>query len=235
MDASTQRPGVISATAKLLSFRLTAEEFRGFGRAHLLFGLVCTWVVGMGRWWDDSRAGWLQHLGVGSVVYVFILAGVLWAIARPLGPRRWSYVHVLTFVALTAPPAALYAIPVERLYGMETARGLNVLFLLVVASWRVALLLFYLVRHGGLRLFPALVAALMPIVAIVFTLTALNLEKAAFETMGGMRGTPSANDGAYVVLTLLTVLSVLLLPLLFIAYVYLSSRARARVEDDENT
>lgn len=225
---------MVSTAARLLTFRLTAGEFRGFGRAHLIFGLACTWAVGAGRWWDDPRAGWLQHTGLGSVVYVFILAGVLWAVARPLRPRRWSYAHVLTFVALTAPPAALYAIPVEMLYGMETARGLNVLFLVVVAAWRVALLLFYLVRHGGLGLFAAVVAALLPVAAVVFALTLLNLERAAFETMGGMRGTPSANDSAYAVLVLVTYLSVLLVPVLAIAYAVLFLRARERAGEDES-
>jgi hypothetical protein len=228
MDDSTHSRGLVATAARLLTFRLTAGEFRGLGRAHLLFGLACTWVVGAGRWWDDPRAGWLQRTGLGSVVYVFILAGLLWGVARLLRPRRWSYEHVLTFVALTAPPAALYAIPVEMLYGLEAARGLNVLFLFVVASWRVALLIFYLRRHGGLGHFPAAVAALLPIVAIVFTLTALNLERAAFVTMGGLRGERTANDDAYVFLILLTYLSVLLLPPLAVAYAYLVVRARPR-------
>lgn len=234
MDSSTHNRGVISTAARLLAFRLTAEELRGFGLAHLLFGLACTWAVGAGRWWDDPRAGALQHTGLGSVAYVFILAGLLWVVALPLRPRRWSYRNVLTFVALTAPPAVLYAIPVEMLYGMEAARGLNALFLFVVASWRVALLVFYLRRGGGLGRFPAVVVTLLPIVAIVFTLTALNLERAAFETMGGLRGERTANDTAYAYLTLLTYLSVLLLPPLVIAYGYLVVRARARVEDDES-
>ena len=234
MDDSTQSRGVLSTALRLLTFRLTAGEFRGFGRAHLLFGLGCTWAVGAGRWWDDPDAGMLQHLGLGSLVYVFVLSGLLWLVARPLRPRGWSYRHVLTFVALTAPPAALYAIPVEMLYGMEAARGINALFLLVVASWRVALLVFYLMRHGGLGLFPAGVSTLLPIAAIVFALTALNLERAAFATMGGMRGEPTANDSAYALLTLLTILSALLLPPLLIAYLYLAVRARGRAGEGEN-
>jgi hypothetical protein len=233
MESPTHR-GVLSTTARLLTFRLTAGEFRGFRAAHMLFGLACTWAVGAGRWWDDPRAGLAQHLGVGSVVYVFALAGLLWAVVRPLRPRRWSYRHVLTFVALTAPPAALYAVPVEMLYGMETARGLNALFLLFVASWRVALLVFYLGRHAGLSRTAAGVATLLPIVAIVFTLTALNLEKAAFETMSGMRGERTADDTAYAFLTLLTYLSVLLLPPLVIAYAKMIVNAYYHVDVGED-
>jgi hypothetical protein len=235
MDEQTHSRGVFATTVRLLTFRLTVEEFRDFSLSHLLFGLACTWVVGAGRWWDDARAGLLQHLGVGSVVYVFILAGLLWVVARPLRPRRWSYKHVLTFVALTAPPAALYAIPVEMLYGMETARTLNVLALFVVASWRVALLVFYLRRHGGLTMTASVVATLLPIVAIVCTLTLLNLERAAFATMGGLRGEPTANDTAYAYLTLLAMLSFTLLPVLFIVYVVVCVRARRRVSDAEDS
>jgi hypothetical protein len=231
MSSQPNSRGVVATTARLLTFRLTAEEFRGFRPAHLLFGLICTWVVGAGRWWDDPRAGLPQHLGVGSVIYVFVLAGLLWGVARPLRPRGWSYGHVLTFVALTAPPAALYAIPVEMLCGMETARGLNVLFLFVVASWRVALLVFYLRRHGGMSLTASGVATLLPIVAIVCTLTGLNLERAAFETMGGLRGEPTANDTAYAYLILLSVLSFLLLPVLIVVYVVMWLKARDRVEE----
>lgn len=233
MSSQPYSRGVVATTARLLTFRLTAEEFRGFRTAHLLFGLACTWVVGVGRWWDDSRAGFLQHLGVGSVIYVFILAGLLWCVARPLRPKSWTYRHVLTFVALTSPPAALYAIPVEMLYGIETARGLNVLFLFVVASWRVALLVFYLRRHGGLSPTATAVTTLLPIVGIVCTLVMLNLEQAAFETMGGLRGKPTANDSAYAFLTLLAVLSFLLLPVLLIIYVIVWGKARTRVNDDE--
>lgn len=233
MNEQTHTGGVVATAARLLTFRLTEGEFRGFRTAHLLFGLACTWVVGAGRWWDDPGAGLLQHLGVGSLVYVFVLAGLLWVVARPLGPRRWSYGHVLTFVALTAPPAALYAIPVEMFFGLEAARTLNVLALFVVASWRVALLVFYLRRHGGLSVTASVVATLLPIVAIVCTLTVLNLERAAFATMGGLRGEPTAHDTAYAYLTLLAMLSFTLLPLLLIVYAVVWWRARDRVADAE--
>lgn len=222
--------GVVATAARLLTFRLAAGEFRDLGRAHLLFGLACAWVVGVGRWWDDPRAGLLQHLGVGSVIYVFVLAGLLWLTARPLRPRGWSYVHVLTFVALTSPPALLYAIPAEMLFGLEPARGFNVLSLCVVASWRVALLVFYLRRHGRLSPAAAGVATFLPVAAIVCALAWLNLERAAFETMGGLRGEPTANDSAYALLTILAVLSFMLLPVLLVVYAVVWGRARRRAE-----
>ena len=64
-------------------------------------------------------------------------------------------------------------------------------------------------------------------------LALLNLERAAFETMGGLRGEPTANDGAYAFLTLLAVLAFLLLPVLLAVYVVVWLKARARAEGEE--
>lgn len=85
---------------RLLSFRATAEDYARFGAQHLRLALLLTWLVGMGRWWDDPRANMVQKLGVGSLLYVLFLALVIYGVTLPLRPRRWSYVHVLTFVPL---------------------------------------------------------------------------------------------------------------------------------------
>jgi hypothetical protein len=53
-------------------------------------------------------------------VYVFVLALVLWLFVAPLRPRHWSYRNVL-FIGLTAAPAFLYAIPVERMMSLDMA------------------------------------------------------------------------------------------------------------------
>jgi hypothetical protein len=204
---------------RLLTFRLTSEEFDGFGNGHLIAGLLCTWIVGIGRWWDDPGANILQHLGAGSVVYVFVLALVLSLVLVPLRPKRWSYKHVLTFVSLTSPPAILYAIPVERFTELSTARSINVWFLGIVASWRVALLLFYFTRSSGLSILVAVLATLLPIMAIIVTLTALNLERAVFDIMSGLRESGTANDEAYSVLFGLSLLSVLLFIPVLIGYI----------------
>ncbi|MGB4990711.1 MAG: hypothetical protein WBO10_15845 [Pyrinomonadaceae bacterium] len=173
--------------------------------------MVCTWIVGMGRWWDDPGANFLQHLGVGSLVYIFVLAFILLLIAAPLDPENWTYKHVLTFVALTSPPALLYAIPVERFIDLSSARTLNVWFLATVATWRLALLLFFFKRIGGLSLFASIVFTLLPVLAIVVALTALNLERAAFNVMGGLRDSGTSNDEAYGVLFGLGLISMLLI------------------------
>jgi hypothetical protein len=60
---------VLRTTVLLLTFQLSKKEFDELDSRHLAFGLVCTWLVGMGRWWDDPGANLLQHLGLGSVIY----------------------------------------------------------------------------------------------------------------------------------------------------------------------
>ncbi len=135
---------------RFLTFRASPKELQNLGWGHLAAGLLWTWAAGIGRWWDDPMAGPLQMLGVGSVAYVFVLALVLWLVTLPLRPAKWSYFQVLTAVCLTAPPAILYALPVERWVSMSTATWLNLAFLAVVAAWRVSLWVTYLIRAGQL-------------------------------------------------------------------------------------
>lgn len=209
---------LLRTTGRLLTFQLSKEEFAQLDSRHLIFGLICTWVVGMGRWWDDPGANLLQHLGLGSVIYVFVLAGILLLVAAPLIPDNWTYKPVLTFVALTSPPAILYAIPVERFTELDVARSLNVLFLTIVATWRLALLLFYFKRAAGLSVFASVIVTLLPIMVIITTLTILNLERAVFDIMGGLRESGTSNDQAYGVLFGLTMFSMLLIVPTFLCY-----------------
>ncbi|HEX7314393.1 MAG TPA: hypothetical protein VF297_10745 [Pyrinomonadaceae bacterium] len=228
MSEKVTASNILSAAIRLLTFRITRAELLQLDYRHLAFGVACTWIVGIGRWWDDPGASLLQHLGIGSIVYILLLSFLLWLIIWPLKPQDWSYRHVLTFVALTSPPAILYAIPVERLTSLGTARLLNVWFLAIVAAWRVALLFFYLSRHARLSAFPIAVAALLPITLIVVTLTVLNLERAVFDVMGGLRAGGTANDSSYGVLVALTFLSMLLFIPLVLCYIFLSVWARMR-------
>jgi len=221
MSQTTTVTDVPRTVFRLLTFRISREELLQLNSKHLVAGLVLTWVVGIGRWWDDPGANLLQHLGAGSVIYIFLLALLLWLVIWPLRPVDWSYRHVLTFVSLTSPPAILYAIPVERFAGLGTARTLNVWFLALVAAWRVALLCFYLSRHARLTPFRISVAALLPITLIIVSLTVLNLERAVFDLMGGLREPGTANDGAYAVLLTLTLFSTILFIPLVICYIFL--------------
>ena len=214
-DSPPTNSNIFRTVARLLTFRLTQKEFLELSRGHLVFGLVCAWLAGMGRYWDDPGAHLLQRLGVGSVIYVFALSLFLWLLIWPLRPQNWSYRNAVTFVSLVAPPAMLYAIPVERWFTLSAATKINILFLAVVATWRVALLVFYLRRYARLEPLAVGIAAILPLTVIVVTLTALNLERAVFEVMAGIDSNPTANDGAYAVLFLLSAFSFLaFLPLL---------------------
>ena len=202
---------------RVLSFRISREEMLTFQQSDLVVGVIFTWLVGMGRYWDDPRAHFLQHLGVGSVIYIFILSFFIFILLKPFKLNDWSYRNLLTFVSFTSLPAILYAIPVERYFAMHIAAEINVYFLLTVAVWRVALLIFYLRRYALITWFQTTVATLLPLTLIVTSLTVLNLERAVFQIMGGIQENTS-NDSAYIVLNLLTVLSVVLLGPVLMSY-----------------
>jgi hypothetical protein len=212
-----QRPSVLGTAVRVLSFRASREELSSLDGRHLAFGLVATWIVGMGRYWDSPDAALLQRLGLGSVIYVFVLSLLLYLIVWPLKPVDWDYRRLLTYVTLTSPPAILYAIPVERYYELSVAQTMNMWFLGVVAIWRVALYATYLVRVPRIGTWGVVVATLLPLTMIVTVLTMLNLERAVFEIMSSMQTPGTASDGAYAVLVLLTILSMTaFLPLLAI-------------------
>jgi hypothetical protein len=209
---------VLRTALRLLCFRSSREELLALDRRHLAFGLVCTWLVGMGRYWDDPGARMLQHLGLGSVIYTGVLSAFLWLLVWPLRPEGWSFERLLTFVTLVSPPAALYAIPVERFLELDAARSANAWFLAVVATWRVALLVFYLTRLAQLRWYAVLVATLLPLTMIVTALSALNLERAVFDIMGGMHSSGTSHDTAYGIVIGLTLLAWLAIGPLLLAY-----------------
>lgn len=207
------------AIGRVLTFRASRNEYCDAGPTRVVVGLLLTWLAGVGRHWDDPRAKLVQRLGVGSVAYVFALAFVLWLIVAPLRPQDWSYRRVLTFVSSTAPPAFLYAIPVERWMSTSAAATANIWFLAVVAAWRVALLFRYLRSFACLGPVRIAVVGLLPLAMIVSALTALNLQHVVFRIMGGLRDSErSPHDGAYGVLFVLTVLSVYAAVPLVLAY-----------------
>jgi hypothetical protein len=221
--------GVVATAARLLTFRVTRDELLGLDRRHLAFGIAVTWLVGIGRTWDNPRATLMQHTGLGSVVYVFVLSALLWAVVAPLRPDAWTYRRLLTFVTLTAPPGLLYAIPVEKFLSMSAARSMNMWFLLVVAAWRVALLAFYLTRLARLRWYQVLVTGLLPLTLIVTALALLNLDHVVFSLMGGLSDKPSPNDDAYAIVVMLSLLSTLAFPPLVLLWGAFAFAARKRI------
>ena len=226
---------LLSDQWRLLTFRNPGPAIRDHWRSYLGFGLVCTWLAGIGRYWDNPKAHLWQHLGLGSIVYVFILALLLYWLLKPLRPRNWSYRNVLLFTTLTAMPALLYAIPVERFMTLPAAQSTNAWFLGVVATWRVTLLFIFLRRVAGLGGLAVFVAVLLPIVLIVVALTLLNLEHVMFNIMAGIHEQErGGNDMAYQVVFSITVYSALAAPVLLIAYAWLVIKARnsSRERDD---
>ncbi|WP_046757093.1 hypothetical protein [Kordia jejudonensis] len=202
---------------RLLTFKLTREEMLQFTKQHFYLGLIGTWIVGMGRYWDDPGASILQHLGLGSVIYIFALALFIWLILLPFKVEKWSYFTVLTFISLTSFPAIFYAIPVEKFLSLETANTMNVWFLAIVAFWRLALLYYFLKHFTKLSIGNIITVTLMPICLIIATLTILNLHRVVFSVMGGMRN-PTPHDTSYLVLMLLTGISLVLSIPLVVAY-----------------
>jgi hypothetical protein len=221
---------VLTTEAKLLTFRRAKPDMARLGNLYLGFGVLCTWLAGIGRYWDNPRAEIWQHLGLGSLAYIVVLAAFLWLLILPLRPKNWSYKGVLTFVGLTSPPGLLYAIPVERFFSLATGQAINVWFLAVVATWRVALLFLYLKRASALSGLSVIVATLLPLTLIVSALAALNLEHVVFRIMGGLaEDERSANDSAYMALLMLTWFSFWAAPVLLFVYGALSwSRWRDR-------
>ncbi len=205
--------------ARFLTFRPVSSAVHTHWQAFLAFGLVFTWLAGIARYWDNPRAYLWQHLGFGSIAYVFVLALVIWLLLAPLRPKNWSYRNVLLFITLTAPPAILYAIPVERFMAADAAGAANAWFLAVVAAWRVSLFAVFLHRVGGLRAGAVVVGTLLPLAIIVVTLSSLNLEHVVFDLMSGIREEArSQNDAAYDIVFMLSVLSFLAAPFLVVAY-----------------
>lgn len=211
---------VFKTQAGFLVFRNVRPNVAAHPVAYLAYTFAVTALVGAGRYWDNPRAELWQNLGLGSVVYILILAAVLWLLILPLEPESWSYPGVLVFVGLTALPGLLYAIPVERFLEMRTAQAVNVWFLAIVALWRVALLVAYLVRSAKLRFFEIALATLLPITLIIATLAILNLEHVVFNIMAGIPPDQvTGNDSAYLFVLGLGMLSLYGLPVVLIFYI----------------
>ncbi len=224
-------PAILRDQRDLLLFRSIRPDLDAFGGSYFAWGLAVTWLAGVGRYWDHPSAATWQYLGLGSVVYVFGMAFLIWAFTAPLKPPGWSYRKVIVFVMMTSLPALLYAIPVERFMSIRAAQETNAWFLAIVAAWRVGLLLTFLRGAGGLGWGRVIVVALLPLALIVTALTALNLEQAVFDLMGGLREQQQTPyDAAYGILLVITVLSMLASPVLLIAYAVLVVRAARPID-----
>jgi hypothetical protein len=80
---------IITDQVRLLTFRQPSAAISDGWRQYLLFGMICAWIAGLGRYWDNPRADLFQHAGLGSVTYVFFVSALLWLLFHPLRPRHW--------------------------------------------------------------------------------------------------------------------------------------------------
>ena len=210
---------MLKTITKILFLQSSKEDIVKLNNGYLIIGLLCTWIVGMGRYWDNPRANIWQHLGVGSVIYVIVLSAFIWLIVLPFKLEKWSYFRLLTYISLCSIPGILYAIPVEKFMSMDTAKSINAYFLGIVAIWRIMLLFRFLKQLDNLSIDEIMTCVFLPIVLIINTLAILNLEHVVFNIMSGNDKT-SVNDRAYILVLVLTIASwILVLPLL-INYIY---------------
>lgn len=195
-------------------------------RAYLALGFAITWLVGIGRTWDfDAAPLWLRT-GLPSVAYTIVLAAIIWGITLALKPARWSYRNVLLMVAMTAAPGFIYAIPVERLMAAEAARNVNLIFLLIVASWRMALYYRFLRDVALLPHAETIVAWLLPPALILAPLSVFGLLDAIMREMGGVRDHANPGEIPSDAAALIALLTLVGLPILLIAFVVLALRRR---------
>lgn len=220
--------GIFANLGRVLAGRLRTPHEHPFSRRDLWLGLICAWLAGMGRYWDHPFATPLQMTGAGSVIYVFVLALLIWALGLPLRIKDWRYLDLLTYISLTSPLAFLYALPVERWVEMERARTINWWFLIVVASWRVMLYALYLLRRIGLPAGRCFIMLLLPLTGIVFSLAQLNLDHVIFNIMAGVDDRGTGAKHVYGLIWVLSMLSTLLLPFLLIGYIACIVNARDR-------
>ena len=214
---------IISQTFRFLSFRQLEISNKHDLNLLMASGIVFAWIAGVGRYWDHPSALTWQYAGLGSVAYIFALSLFIWLIVLPMKPERWNYKSVLTFVGLTSPLAWLYAVPVERFTSMDTAIGLNVWFLAIVAFWRVALYAVFLRKFAKLPSGAVLLVMILPLTAIIFALAALNLEHAVFEIMAGLEserreGQELIHDNVFAFIIKLGIISTFLFPIFSIIY-----------------
>lgn len=189
-------------------------------KAYLAVGLVITAIVGIGRSWDDPAATLFDLSGIGSLIYVFVLAAILWITGVPLKPERWTYRSVLLMVTMTALPGIIYAVPVERMLSADAARSTNLLFLAGVAIWRVSLFGFFLRSVARLSPWATTVVMFLPLALIVAPLSLLGILNAIMSSMGGVR-TDGPSEISANVLFLVAAASWISLPILIGGYIAL--------------
>jgi hypothetical protein len=216
---------------RILTFRATPEEIEDNWAALILVGLALTWVVGIGRWWDDPRdIPTFARYGVGSLLYVFGLSTLLWILTAPVTEPRTNWFHVICFVAATSVPGIVYAVPIE-LIAPDSAPTYNVIALSFVSSYRVSLLVWFLLKICGLRVVEAVIVAVLPISVIAGTLVAMGMGGHVLDIMGGLRERiePTAVEQ---VISTIGGISCCLGPISLLLYLFMIFNRRFIVDDE---
>lgn len=211
---------ILNDYVRFVRFQALEGDVRTHRTAYLIVGLLITWIVGFGRTWDVADAPIWLRTGLTSIAYTFALAGFIWLIGLALKPARWSYLNVLLMVLMTALPGIIYAIPVERFMSADAARAVNMVFLLIVATWRMLLYRRFLDEVAQLPKTEARVAWLLPPTIIVAVLGAIGSLNAIARNMGGVRDPMGETiDG---IILWITLCSWIVLPFLLILFVVLA-------------
>jgi hypothetical protein len=208
---------------RFLWFKPLKGDVARHWRVYLTVGLGITWLVGVGRTWDNPFAPLWLRSGLPSVAYAIALAGFIWVVVAALRPGRWTYRNVLLMTTMTAAPGLIYAIPVEKFLDDGAARATNFVFLAVVAIWRMALYFYFLLGAAKLPRLAATVAALLPPTLILALVSAYGVLEIVVGNMSGAELPPGQSIIASV-LFFLSAACWLALPVLLLAWVMLSIR-----------
>jgi hypothetical protein len=191
-------------------------------RTYLIVGVLITWIVGFGRYWDDASAKLLLRSGVTSIAYALVLSAFIWLLVLGLKPQRWSYRNVLLMVTMTALPGIIYAIPVEMLMEPSAAGAANMTFLGIVAVWRMAIYFVFLKRVANLPPFALLVGWLLPPSIIVAVLGLYGMMYVIAAGMGGVRTDLDPDFASMQAVALVGMAAWIALPVLALAYIVLA-------------
>ncbi len=158
---------------RVLTFTASPEELLSIGKREYFFGLGLVWLAGMGRYWHDLHANWVSKTGFSGICYVVLLGTFLWILFALVGARNLKFGRLIIFICMTAPPALLYALPVEMVVPAFYAEWTNILSLLFVSIWRVALLVWFIRKTTELSPMRTGVAVFLPLSCII-CITALS-------------------------------------------------------------
>jgi hypothetical protein len=177
---------------RFLTFRSKEEDLYGTRWSLLILAVLGTWIAGIGRWVTDPDASLIQRTGIGSVAYILLLSMALYVVLWFVSTKKTRFFDVLAMVGMTAPPALVYAIPVERWFVAEVSAGLHGAALAFVSIYRVSLLIFFVVRCQRYNVPGAMFGILFLLSSIIVYLFTSGKTGITFTGMGGIERADAA-------------------------------------------